>query len=106
MSAPVPIACTLTGDELAARLVEIRSVSRQALRAKRANGTHAALTFDPAPGVHDRLAAIVAAESRCCTFLTMTLAEEPDAITLTIDASADAAPMLDELLSAFELVMA
>jgi hypothetical protein len=106
MTAPLPIACTLTADELPARLAEIRAVSRHALRAKAATGTHAVLSFDPAPGVRDRLAAIVAAESRCCAFLTMALVDEPGAITLTIDAPEDAGPVLDALLSAFELAAA
>lgn len=106
MTTPLPIACTLTADELPARLAEIRDLSRQALHTKSSTGTHAVLSFDPAPGVHDRLAAIVAAESKCCAFLTMDLAEEPDAITLTIDAPTDAEPVLEELLSSFELVAA
>jgi methylaspartate ammonia-lyase len=104
MTTPLPIACTLTGDELLARLDEIRDLSRHALRAKTTDGTHAVLSFDPAPGVRDRLATIVAAEARCCAFLTMQLADEPDALTLTIDAPADAEAVLEELLSSFELV--
>lgn len=106
MTTPLPLVCTLSVDELPARLDEVRDLSRHALRAKTPTGTHAVLSFDPAPGIRDRLAAIVAAESKCCAFLTMTLAVEPDAITLTIDAPADAAPVLDELLSSFELVAA
>ncbi|HKG03799.1 MAG TPA: hypothetical protein VKB03_11495 [Conexibacter sp.] len=106
MTTFLPIACTLTGDELPARLAEIRALSRQALRSKTTSGVHAVLSFDPAPDVRDRLAAIVAAESRCCAFLTMRLADEPDAITLTIDAPDNAGPVLDELLSSFELVAA
>lgn len=97
-----PIACTLTADELPARLEQIRSLARDALRAKTAAGTRAVLTFEPAPGVRERLAAIVAAESACCAFLTMTLAGGPGAITLTIDAPADAVPVLAELLAAFD----
>ena len=103
MTTPVPIACTLTADELPARLDEIRDLSRHALRAKTTTGTHAVLSFYPAADVRDRLAAIVAAESKCCAFLTMQLADEPDAITLTIDAPDDAEPVLAELLTSFEL---
>lgn len=106
MTTPLPIACTLTADELPARLDEIRDLSRHALRAKTTTGTYAVLSFDPAPGVRDRLAAVVAAESKCCAFLTMQLADEPDAITLTIDAPADAELVLEELLTSFELVAA
>lgn len=102
MPTPLPIACTLTAAELPARLDAIRAVSRDALRSKERDGTRAVLRFDHAPGVHERLAAIVAAEATCCAFLTMTLADdEPAAVTLTIDAPADAAPLLDGLLAAF-----
>lgn len=106
MTAPLPIACTLTGDELGARLAEIRAVSRRALRSKTVAGRHAVLSFEPAPGIRDRLATIVAAESRCCAFLTMDLTDQPDAITLTIDAPEEAEPLLGELLSSFELAAA
>lgn len=106
MTTHLPIACTLSGDELPVRLNEIRAVSRAALRSKATAGTHAVLTFDPAHGVRERLAAILAAEAACCAFLTMTLADDPDAITITIDAPTDAEPVLDELLAAFELVAA
>jgi hypothetical protein len=106
MTTPLPIACTLAADELPARLDEIRDLSRQALRTKTPAGTHAVLSFNPMPGVRERLATIVAAESKCCAFLTMALADELHAITLTIDVPADAEPALEELLAAFELVAA
>jgi hypothetical protein len=101
MTTPLPIVCTLTADEVPARLDQIRAVSREALRVKTTTGTHAVLSFDPAPGVRERLAAIVTAESKCCAFLTMTLADEPDAITLAIDAPDGAEAVLDELLAWF-----
>ncbi len=65
--------------------------------------TRAVLTFEAKPGVRKRLAAIVAAESQCCAFLTMTLTDTPDAITLAIKAPDDAAPVLAELLTSFEM---
>jgi hypothetical protein len=103
MTDPLPIACTLAPDELPERLAEIRAVSREALCDKAVAGTRAVLSFDPAPGVRERLAAIVAAEARCCAFLAMTLAEGAGGIALTIDAPPDAAPVLAELVAAFEI---
>ena len=41
------------------------------------------------------------AESDCCSFLDMTVTDEPDAVVLTIDAPDDAEPVLGELVSAF-----
>jgi hypothetical protein len=107
LTAPLPIACTLTAEELPARLDEIRVVSHDALRSKHRDGPRAVMRFDPTPGIRDRLAAIVAAEATCCAFLRMTLAvDDPDAITLTIEAPAEAVPVLEELLTSFELVSA
>ncbi len=103
MTTPLPIGCTLAADELPARLEEIRAVSRDALRAKHRDGTHAVLRFAPARGARERLAAIAAAEARCCAFMTMTLADEREAIALTIDVPADGVAVLEQLLAAFEL---
>ncbi len=103
MTTPLPIACTLTADELPARLDEIRAVSCEALRSKHRDGTRAVLRFARAPSLRERLAAIVAAEARCCAFMTMTLADEPEAIALTIDVPADAVAILEQLLASFEL---
>jgi hypothetical protein len=44
---------------------------------------------------------IVAAESQCCAFLEMQIAEAPDEIVLSITAPDGAEPVLDELVSAF-----
>jgi hypothetical protein len=102
MTTHLPIACTLSAGELSTRLDEIRAVGRDALRTKREDGARAVLLFDRKPGVLDRVAAIVAAESRCCAFLTFELAETADAIRLAIEAPEDAAPVLAELVDAFE----
>jgi hypothetical protein len=104
MAADPPIACSLGAAELPARLAEMRAVGRLALRAVEAGDSRAVLRFGAAPGVRARLDAIVAAEARCCSFLTMTLAAEAgddDALVLTIEAPPEAAPILRELLAAF-----
>jgi len=101
MTSSLPVACTLLPGELAARLDEIHAVGRDALRGARRDGAHAVLTFSPAAGVHERLAAIVAAEARCCAFLRMDVSASDDAILLAIDAADDAAPIVAELVGAF-----
>jgi hypothetical protein len=45
--------------------------------------------------------AVVAAEARCCAFLTMEVREEHDAVVLTIVAPEGAEPVLSELVDAF-----
>jgi hypothetical protein len=56
----------------------------------------------PAAGTRERVAAFVAAESRCCAFLRMELREDPEALTLTIDGPAGSEPVVRELVAALE----
>jgi hypothetical protein len=101
MSTELPIACTLSATELPERLAEMGNLGRAALVDVERDGTRAVLRFRPAPETNQRLAAIVAAEARCCAFLDMTLREDRDTLSLTIDAPADAGVVLDELVAAF-----
>lgn len=48
-----------------------------------------------------RLEAIIAAESRCCSFLSFQLREHPGELLLSIDAPEGAEPVVAELVSAF-----
>jgi hypothetical protein len=101
MPADPPIACSLSAAELPERMAEIEAIGRDALRAVETSGTRAVLRFHAAPGIRDRLAAIVAAESRCCAFLDMELRAGANAIELTIEAPAGAEPVVHELVTAF-----
>ena len=55
----------------------------------------------PAAGTRERVAAFVAAESRCCAFLRMELRDDPGALTLTIEGPAGSEPVVGELVAAF-----
>ena len=99
MTTEPPIACTLTEAEMAARRVEVVALARDLVSAD-AQGTHAVLRFRRAPATRERVAAFVAAESRCCAFLRMELRDDPDAMTLTIDGPAGAEGVLGELVAA------
>ena len=99
MPTDLPIACSLSADELAERLDAMGAVGRTGLLAANREGARAVLHFRPA--ARDEVAAIVAAEAECCAFLTMELRDEPDAVVLTIEAPVDAEPVLAELVSAF-----
>jgi len=63
--------------------------------------TTAVLRFRHGGETGERLAAVVAAEARCCAFLDMALGETGDDLALTISAPPEAAPVLDELVAAF-----
>jgi len=62
----------------------------------------AVVRLRPAAGTRERVAAFVAAESRCCAFLRMELREDPEALTLTIDGPAGSEPVVRELVAGLE----
>jgi hypothetical protein len=101
MSNDLPIACSLTAGDLSARLDEIGAVGRAALLGVERTAGGAVLRFRPGTDTAERLAAIIAAEARCCAFLDMTLRDAGDALVLAIEAPADARPVLDDLVVAF-----
>lgn len=103
MPTPTPIACSLSAAELPGRLAEMRAIGASALEHVERTETTAELRFRADGETQARLAAVVAAESRCCAFLTFDLRGHDDAIVLTIASPAEAAArlMLDELTGAF-----
>jgi hypothetical protein len=96
---PLPIACTLTGDELPRRRAEIRALGRGALLSVERHKARAVLRFRPA--AREELERIVAAESRCCSFLDLAISAEPEAAVLTIAAPPGAEPVMNGLVDAF-----
>lgn len=102
MSTELPMACSLSAAELPGRLGEMAAVGRAGLIATELAGTRAVLRFrDDDAGTRDRLAAIVAAESECCAFLSMRLAGNAGAITLTIDGPEGSEPVIEGIVEAF-----
>jgi hypothetical protein len=99
MTTEPPIACTLTDAERPARRHEMAAIARDLIRAD-ARESRAVLRFRPGAGTRERVAAFVAAESRCCAFLRMELHDEPDALTLTIDGPWGAEPVIGDLVAA------
>jgi hypothetical protein len=97
----LPIACSLSATELPERLARMAALGRDALLACEHDGTRAQLRFAAAPGVRERVEAIVAAEAECCAFLTMRVGEHPGGIVLSIEAPEGAGPVLAELVDAF-----
>lgn len=99
MPSDLPIACSLSAEELPERLGAMAALGRTSLLAADRDGARAVLRFRPA--ARAELAAIVAAEEECCAFLSMELHDEPDSIVLTVQAPAAAEPLLHELVGAF-----
>jgi hypothetical protein len=101
MNESLPIACSLSGDQLPRRLAEIRALGRTALISVERDKARAILRFDPTPRSRAELARIVVAESSCCAFLHMSLSDEPSAAVLTIEAPPGGEPVMHELIDAF-----
>lgn len=101
MSTALPIVCSLSAGDLAARLAQIVALGRDALLEVRHEATHAQLRFAAHDGVRARVDGIVAAESECCAFLTMRVSDLADTVVLSIDAPQGADLVLAELVGAF-----
>lgn len=100
MTTDPPIACSLEAGDLRARLDGMAALGRYAfLDAERAP-RRAVLRFAPRAGVRERLDALVAAEARCCPFLTLTVKAAPDAVTLTVEGPEGSDPVIAELADA------
>jgi hypothetical protein len=76
-------------------------LGRTALIDARQDSARAELRFAAGDGIRERVEAFAAAEAECCPFLTMRIAEEPDAIVLAVEAPEDADGLLAELVGAF-----
>ncbi len=102
MPEELPIACSLSAPDLETRVAEMAALGRDALIDTSAGATHARLRFRAGGDVRERVAAIVAAESRCCAFLDMRVSDGPEAVVLDVDAPEGAEVVLSELVRAFE----
>jgi hypothetical protein len=100
MSTQPPIACTLSAAEMPARRAEIALVAQDLVSAE-SQAARAVLRFRAGARTRERVAAFVAAESRCCPFLRMELRDDPDALTLTVEGPAGSEPIVRDLLAAF-----
>jgi hypothetical protein len=101
MTSDLPIACSLSAGDLNDRLAEIADLGRDALLEADLVGFRADLRFARAPGIAQRLARIVVAESECCAFLTISVREDDDGLVLTIVAPEGAELVLEELVTGF-----
>jgi hypothetical protein len=97
----LPIACSLDADEIKQRLAEISAIGGDALRDVQSSPSQASLRFAAGDERRERLAAIVAAEARCCPFMTFELRDEAGAIVMTISAPEGAELVFDDLVAAF-----
>jgi hypothetical protein len=84
----VPQACTLSGGDARARVVEWRRLLRRAAvtRTPVAGGTRIALA--PLDGVRTQLERLIEAERECCPFLDFELEETDGLLAVTVPGDA------------------
>ena len=94
-----PIACALNPGELEARMASLQALAARALIARTTIEGGQRLTFLDGPAVERQLRDAVAAESSCCSFLSMRLERTDRAIVLDITGPAEAQPVIAELFA-------
>lgn len=98
-----PVACTLTAEEYTDRTARWREVLAGTGREPLPDGgLRVRLPAERA----EEVACLVAAESRCCPFLTFRLTFTADGVELDAHAPADAAPLLSDLFTTGQVVAA
>jgi len=101
-SAGAPIACSLSAADYGDRLAGMRALAARALTGRVPIPGGERLTFAAGEGVETALRAFVAAEARCCPFLSFDVTHEDDddgALVLTVTAPDGAAPIIAELFA-------
>jgi hypothetical protein len=91
----LPIACTLTSDDLTARLALIEALSADGLLDRTPTDAGLRVRLRDTPDVEQRTRALVAAESTCCPFLDFDLRREGGDLLLDITGPADARPVIE-----------
>jgi hypothetical protein len=93
-SARVPDACTLPTEEQPVRVAEFDELfATQVVSATRQAPTR--LVLQLRPGCAEAVRDLTDRESRCCSFFTFTVLDEPDAVVLDIEVPAAYQGVLD-----------
>ena len=94
--AAAPVACSLAAGDYVGRVRGWRdALAGTTPRRTQAGAVRVRLDADRLPV----LAELIAAEARCCPFLSFTLSVSGDGVQLDADAPAEARPVLDELFT-------
>ena len=93
------IACTLDARGSAARAAELSALAARALQAREPTATGERFVFADAPGIERQLRAAIAAEARCCPFLTMDLRRGGGGLVLDVAGPRDAGPVIAQLFA-------
>lgn len=99
MIAEPVIACTLGAGDFQTRMRWIADLNGRHLKTQRQEGLTLHLAYDPA--ARDDVHELVRRESECCAFLSFTIVEHPDEITLAVTAPPTAAAASEEIFAGF-----
>jgi hypothetical protein len=84
MSKTQPLVCTLDPAEMPQRGDDVRALGRAGLKSIGREERRVTLRFRRDRAIRERVESIVAAERTCCAFLDFTIADEEDAMVLTV----------------------
>jgi hypothetical protein len=76
MANDTPIACSLNKTDLRQRLTEIAELGADSLLSRDIDGNRHLLRFRADAGTRRRLENIIAAETKCCAFLDLSVSEK------------------------------
>ena len=74
--AELPLACTLSPDDAAARMRRWQALAEKGRPSARRSGHRLEVRYQPEPGVSDELEVLASAERRCCAFVAWDVALE------------------------------
>lgn len=93
-----PEECTLSPAGRQARATEFSDTFAETVRrVARPEPTRLQLELEPGPASASRIAALVAAETACCSFFTFTLTASAGSLVLDVAVPATQLPVLDAL---------
>lgn len=91
------IACSLNGGELAKRYDEIADLCNRALIDSEPIAAGLRLRFAAEQGIREELEQLIAAESRCCSFLRFELDSPDGDHLLVVTGPAEARPLIEAI---------
>jgi len=95
----VPVACSLTADDAATRMVEWQTFLHASVVSSARDGDGLHLQLVHSDDVLLAAADLAAREQACCPFFSMTIRIDAGGRTLTLDAPPDATGVLDHLMA-------
>jgi hypothetical protein len=93
------IACSLTADAVGDREREWRELLSRALIRRTPTSNGVRVELQPLPGVRGELDRLIAAETDCCPFMTMSIETAAASLALTVTAPPLAAAIVEQLFT-------